>query len=87
MSKSPFKLKKAFLISSPNYNLPFNQKSCVICRNNLNCTSLCFQNSDKESEIVKGNCNHAFHRECIEPWVKNNPRCPICNKNWIEVVN
>ena len=49
-------------------------ENCTICLNN-------FQNEDK---IRKTQCNHLFHSECFEKWVrgyeeKETLKCPNCN--------
>jgi len=30
------------------------------------------------NSVVKLNCNHEFHKDCISEWFKVNPSCPIC---------
>ncbi|ORZ34154.1 hypothetical protein BCR44DRAFT_38998 [Catenaria anguillulae PL171] len=43
---------------------------CVICQDKF---------SVGESGICKlGSCDHMFHRECVEPWLKKNHTCPTC---------
>ena len=50
------------------------------------CCSVCIDNFDTtEKDVVKlKNCNHIFHKECIDKWIKINRTCPICRK---DVVN
>ena len=48
--------------------------SCVICLESLN-------NSE---ELVTLNCEHIFHKDCLEPWLNNNNRnCPLCRTDII----
>ena len=39
---------------------------CVICLNEIN----------KDEKVL--DCNHVFHKECIEKWMKEKTECPIC---------
>ena len=69
------------ILSSWEYDLPTNT-DCTICRCNLNSNSLYNMDSEKDSIIITGVCDHSFHAECIKPWVDSNKHCPICSKEW-----
>ena len=46
-----------------------NEKDCNICIE-------CFNKGDN---IVKLNCKHEFHKDCIKKWLCNNStKCPVC---------
>ena len=51
----------------------YNQNDCMICLSNF----------EKNVPIQKLKCNHIFHTECINAWIKSKilqiPKCPICN--------
>ena len=52
----------------------YNQE-CIICTDN-------FCESDK---VLKTNCGHIFHKDCIHPWLtKESTSCPICRKEIIK---
>ncbi len=78
--ESKFKIKSIKLINSNCYDLEKNI-DCTICRCNLNSNSL--HNKQYNSIIITGACGHTFHDECITPWVKNQPNCPICSSQWL----
>ena len=33
---------------------------------------------NKSKDIIKLKCNHMYHKECIDPWIKINKHCPLC---------
>ncbi len=35
-----------------------------------------------ESNYVKTNCNHYFHRDCIKNWLDVKIECPVCKNNF-----
>lgn len=37
----------------------------------------------KPKQIVRcmPNCNHCFHVDCIDQWLKMNPTCPLCRNS------
>jgi RING-box protein 1 len=80
--ESKFKIIKMNLITSSFYDLEKNT-DCTICRCNLNENSLHSKDKGVESIIVTGVCGHSFHHECISPWIRNQPSCPICSSQWL----
>ena len=71
---SKFTINNIKIINSWSYNTKFND-ICIICRDNVN--------SESQSCIVIGECGHAFHYNCINPWIKTNLNCPMCNEKWV----
>lgn len=55
----------------------------VILRDRLqdNTCSVCLEEFKDDDILVKLNCNHIFHKECLEPWLNNNTNCPMCRQN------
>ena len=80
--ESKFKIISIKLINSNCYDLNKNT-DCTICRCNLNTNSLHLNNNCLDSVIITGACGHSFHNECITPWVKTQPICPICSTKWL----
>lgn len=72
------KLKNGICFYTKELNCGIKNKECTICRQLLNDDSIYAKEENYFSEIRKGLCNHAFHKECIDPWIKNNNKCPIC---------
>ena len=35
---------------------------------------------NKSRDIIKLKCNHMYHKECIDPWIKINKNCPLCKR-------
>lgn len=54
--------------NSPPSSVNSVEKNCAICLSN-------FDESDQVSGLP---CSHLFHTECINQWLENTPRCPIC---------
>lgn len=52
--------------------------SCTICRENY---------SNNEEIRIINNCNHNFHRICIDEWITNHRTCPICRGNIVSNEN
>jgi hypothetical protein len=78
---SNFTIKSVKILSTWNFNIR-NNTDCTICRVNLNSDSIYAQEKGIDSCIVTGMCGHNFHHECIDPWIKSNPHCPICSQKW-----
>ncbi len=74
-------INKHKLISSWSYNLDKNT-DCTICRDSLNSDSIYNIEKGIRSTLSRGLCGHMFHTECIDPWLKNNKKCPICSNDY-----
>ena len=42
--------------------------------------SICLEEYQKNNNIIKLNCEHQYHKECIKQWFKINNNCPQCRK-------
>ena len=45
--------------------------------------SICLEEYIENNNIIKLNCEHQYHKECIKEWFKINNNCPQCRKNII----
>ncbi|KAL9647055.1 hypothetical protein ABK040_016530 [Willaertia magna] len=60
------------VIYKNNLKLPFNQLDCVICLS-------CFEQDDKLRKLK--NCQHLFHKDCIDRWLVREKYCPSCKQS------
>ena len=63
------KIKKCDVFSENKYHI----NNCIIC----------FEYFNENEEIIKLNCFHIFHSNCIEKWLTKNKFCPICKKDYL----
>tara|TARA_B100000575_G_C23101372_1_gene635436 strand:+ start:830 stop:1627 length:798 start_codon:yes stop_codon:yes gene_type:complete len=42
-----------------------------------NC-SICMEQFQDNETVVQLECNHLFHKNCIDPWKEKNEKCPLC---------
>ena len=56
----------------------YKNDDCTICRQPLSCDSIYAIENGTFSKNREVYCGHAFHEECINPWLKINNSCPIC---------
>ena len=40
---------------------------------------ICIDVFEENQEIVKLECNHIYHKQCIEMWFQKKRICPLCN--------
>ena len=41
--------------------------------------SICLEDFEVGTKIIYLPCFHYYHAQCIETWVKNSDKCPLCN--------
>ncbi len=46
--------------------------------------SICLDHYSRREGVRKSNCNHTFHKKCIDKWYKQNDSCPICRQDLFE---
>jgi len=49
--------------------------------NLINECSICLENYEINDKIIILNCNHIFHKRCLDLWLSNNNNCPICRED------
>eukprot|EP01006_Ploeotia_vitrea_P008599 TRINITY_DN20652_c0_g1_i1.p1 TRINITY_DN20652_c0_g1~~TRINITY_DN20652_c0_g1_i1.p1 ORF type:complete len:544 (-),score=52.48 TRINITY_DN20652_c0_g1_i1:1289-2920(-) len=47
---------------------------------NTNCT-VCLSDFELEETLRTLPCNHIFHRDCVDRWLKTNKSCPCCRQD------
>jgi len=59
---------------------PIDNLQTLIITNNIidDVCSICLEEFKYDEELKKLKCAHIFHKECLEPWLDNNNKCPIC---------
>jgi hypothetical protein len=76
-----FKVKSTKLFCSRVFNHKNND--CTICRQSLDEDSIYAKEDNYISELITSQfCGHAFHKECIDPWLNKYNKCPICAEKW-----
>ncbi|CAB3406997.1 unnamed protein product [Caenorhabditis bovis] len=59
--------------------LPMTHVTAMHVENGVQCTT-CFDTFKENDEVGKLDCDHIFHRPCIEPWLKTKSSCPVCRQ-------
>jgi hypothetical protein len=49
--------------------------------NSSNTCSICITDFTPDEKIVKLECEHTFHIDCIKQWFKQDHICPLCRKS------
>lgn len=49
--------------------------------------SICLENYQIGEDVRILNCKHCFHRNCIDSWLKNMLKCPICRDSVTKLAN
>ncbi|KAI4351216.1 hypothetical protein L6164_005594 [Bauhinia variegata] len=49
------------------------------------CCSICLEDyKDTDSLRLLPDCDHVYHLSCVDPWLKQNPTCPLCRSSSFE---
>eukprot|EP00792_Barthelona_sp_PAP020_P009119 TRINITY_DN3272_c0_g3_i2.p1 TRINITY_DN3272_c0_g3~~TRINITY_DN3272_c0_g3_i2.p1 ORF type:complete len:103 (-),score=24.70 TRINITY_DN3272_c0_g3_i2:186-494(-) len=57
----------------------FAQEGCAICQGQLHDVCPYADQNVDPCSILVGNCKHAYHKHCLNNWLKNDSRCPMCS--------
>ena len=70
-------------INNEIYNYNYNTVKILNDIDNEDC-SICLEklyDEENNKEIISLECNHLFHKECVDPWINKNKNCPLCKRN------
>ncbi|KAL4482380.1 hypothetical protein ABPG73_012840 [Tetrahymena malaccensis] len=89
-------------IQEQEQNENIKQFSCIIQINELEddnskksnksnksesvCCAMCLSELINDEQIIKTICDHSFHAQCLEEWLKKNDECPLCRESF-ELLN
>merc|ERR1711934_332060 len=76
-------LKKVQMVAM--WSFAGDTENCGICKQSNHGVCINCEIEEKgtdQCDIAIGECNHAFHWHCIEPWLRKKTSCPICGSEW-----
>ena len=78
--KGIFHIKKHKLQDTINeiYKNKSTDSIQVVFKEELQFCSICLDNID--NNLKQTQCNHYFHKECLNKWLNNNNTCPNCRE-------
>jgi hypothetical protein len=67
--------REAMVDTIPVYTAEGDMEDCTVCQEKI-------KKGDQFRRLPCGvTVNHCFHKDCIDPWLKNNPTCPNCRSD------
>lgn len=72
----------------PNSNTDGNITISSINKNNIietNICSICLGNFEAGDEVRLLLCQHEFHKQCIDQWLRSNAICPTCKNQATDI--
>lgn len=66
--------------------LPTYQVTSQQVEDDLQCI-VCLQEYELEETVCQTPCKHYFHADCLTPWIKTNPTCPVCRQQVFAVLS
>jgi len=67
-------------LTRKNYDEQDGSFSSLRARDDNPSCSVCYNAFENGERLIKLNCDHYYHENCIIGWLKNNAICPICRK-------
>jgi hypothetical protein len=61
---TPAQIERATVLITPEV-----EQDCAVCQDSITSSQEC-------RKIL--HCGHSFHKECIDPWFRQNVACPVC---------
>lgn len=52
-------------------------------KDNFDFCTICLE--DEKEDLIKLNCNHIYHKDCIAKWISSNNSCPICRLSVLNI--
>lgn len=72
-------MNRGFLENDVKEYLPMKKVTQEQIDNGVQCTT-CFDTFKLGEDVGALDCNHIFHRPCIEPWLTTKNSCPVCRQ-------
>jgi hypothetical protein len=63
------------LFNQPKDKIDEEVPVCAVCQESLSVNT-----SDEIPLLLHLSCNHRFHADCLEPWLRRSHTCPICRQ-------
>lgn len=67
-------------ISDLRYNNKIKKLVTIKSEKEYDCT-ICMEKIEKNTDVYKISCNHKFHKQCLNKWLKEKFECPTCRTN------
>ena len=84
MITNNLKIKNEDYYNNINNNNKIKNNDCYSANKyHINNCVICFEKFKLNEKIIKLNCFHIFHKECIENWLNKNNICPVCKNKYL----
>lgn len=50
----------------------------IVCNNNETMCSICMEVLTRDESVMRLQCEHMFHADCVRQWVQTKNQCPLC---------
>ncbi|CAG8582953.1 4444_t:CDS:2 [Diversispora eburnea] len=84
-----FKFKNLFGMGgkSSTHPSPITPEPLILPNPDDAVCAICLSSYEDGEELRRLWCSHHFHRECVDPWLAMNRRCPNCRKDVVEMAD